>query len=400
MKGKTILSILKLAAGMTLILALLLVTGGTAGQYHVGALGTLICYDCHTIHFSMQHKWESGDAVTPGPPQIVGQELTGDWIGTTGPNEFLLKAPANELCKTCHNGQTFAPDVFGANINASPSQGRETGALNETGANDAGYDTWKGHTLDSTNVPPGYNPALVGWTGTYNATNGLECTNCHLQHGSASVWRNLGPRGFSVAQPTYVISTTNDTTVDVWVNLASYTPGSGNATTFNPYYDRANIFFNRNDATVGSVKTSNRMGTFCARCHATFHGGGGDTLTVGGTPSGGGYEEFLRHPTAQTTIGSLSGGHSTLSRYVGATTKVKVNSDNSGTNGTNGTFTDASPFCETCHKAHGNQNPFGLIFLNRNAASVDEQGGYAGGQTQDTATGYRNLCGQCHGQGN
>ena len=66
-------------------------------------------------------------------------------------------------------------------------------------------------------------------------------------------------------------------------------------------------------------------------------------------------------------------------------------------------WTDAQPGCVSCHKAHGNQNPFGLVFLNRNATSVDEQGGYGTGQTEMAngyGVGYRNLCGQCHSQGN
>ena len=54
----------------------------------------------------------------------------------------------------------------------------------------------------------------------------------------------------------------------------------------------------------------------------------------------------------------------------------------------------------TCHKAHGNQNPFGLVFLDRNATSVGEEGGFGADDTDTSVkTGYRNLCGQCHSQG-
>ena len=393
MRGKTILTIIGLAAGTTLVLALLLVSGGTAGQYHAG--GTLFCYDCHTMHFSQSHNWDGTTPVPTSPPS--GLTSTGNWLSASGPNEKLLKAPANQLCLSCHDGQPFAPDVLGVNGNASPANGREAGALNDQ-ALGAPYETWKGHTLGSTDLPPGYNQTLVGLpSNQYDNTVGLECTSCHLQHGSATVYRNLGPRN-AAFQPTYVLNTTNDTTKDVWINIAStYTGGSGSAATFDPYYSTQNIFFNRNDATVGSLKTSNKIGSFCAACHASFHGGPGDT-TIGGTSSASNLEGFLRHPTAQTTIGAAGaaayGGHSALSRSTGATTKVKVNTtDYTG-------FTNASPLCLTCHKAHGNQNPFGLIFLNRTAASVDEQGGYATGQTADVPTGYRNLCGQCHSQGN
>lgn len=393
MKGKGIFSIIGLVAAVTLVLLLLLVTGGTAGLYHTG--GNLLCSDCHTTHFSMQHTWD-GTLTVPTTPQPGG-----NWLGGTGPNEFLLKLPANELCLSCHSGQTFAPDVLGANANASPTEGRQAGALNQAGLGTP-YETWKGHTLDSTDMPPGYNPAVLGNLYQYDATGGLECTNCHLQHGSAAIYRNLGPRalGTSTNLPTFAIGPSNTLTADVWISYptTTYTAGTGQAANFNPVFDRANIFFNRNDRTLGTTNSSNRVDTMCAACHGNFHGSPGDTNIGGTLPAGNPLEGFLRHPTSKAVIGAAStggyGGHSTLTRYTSATTKVKVYSS------TSPAYTDATPGCVTCHKGHGNENPFGLIFLNRTAASVNEQGGYATGQTQDVATGYRNLCGQCHGQGN
>jgi cytochrome c553 len=283
---------------------------------------------------------------------------------------------------------------MGININSGGTQGRSAGALNDVSGT-APYDTWKGHTLDSTDVPPGFDPVKVGLSATwYTPANGLECINCHTQHGRIEAYRNLGPRALS--PPTYVISTTNDTTKDVWIGIApGYTPNSGSDATFNPYYDNASIQYNRNDATVGTTKTSNKLDTFCAACHGNFHGGPGDIEIGGvGTPA----EEFIRHPTAQVSIGALGGGHSSLSRFVAATAKVKVYTND------HTAYTNTSPGCVSCHKSHGNQNPFGLIFLARNAATVGEEGGYAPG-TSETAPngyqlGYRNLCGQCHGQGN
>ena len=356
----------------------------TAGEWHAG--NNNLCTDCHTMHFSQTHNWD-GTTFVPGTPAPDG-----NWLSATGPNHYLLKAPANQLCLACHDGQTFAPDVMGINANASPTAGRSAGALNDV-AGAAPYSTWKGHTLDSTDVPPGYDPTKVGLSATfYDPTGGLECINCHLQHGALPNYRNLGPRSLPGGVVDYVISTTNDPTKDVWVNLAagSVTPNSGSAATFNPYYDSANVAYNRNDATVGTTKTSNQMDTFCAACHGNFHGGALDS-SIGGGPTG----EFIRHPTAQQTIGSIGGGHSDLPRFVAATTKVKVYSDEAG-------FIDASPGCVSCHKGHGNQNPFGLVFLSRTATSVGEEGGYAAGQTEPAngyQTGYRNLCGQCHRQG-
>lgn len=380
----------RILLAVPLVLALGALTAD-AGEYHAG--NNLLCSDCHTAHFSMQHNWDGTTPVSTTP------QPGGNWLGTSGPNNYLLKAPANQLCADCHDGQTFAPDVVGVNSNAAPSQGRSAGAVNDTTMG-APYNTWKGHTLGDTTSPPGYNPAVVGAPANwYVPGNGLECINCHSQHGSATSYRNLGSYALggaaAAARPTYTINTSNDTTKDVWINLASYTAGSGSAAIFDPYYDNANVSFNRNDGTVGTTQTSNRMDTFCATCHGNFHGGAGDA-GIGATPAA--LDGFIRHPTSAVTIGASGtqgyGGHSSLTRFVANTTKVRVYaSDRAG-------YTDATPGCISCHKAHGNQNPFGLVFLNRNAVSVGEEGGYGTGQTQDIPTAYRNLCGQCHGQGN
>jgi len=360
-----------------------------AGEWHAGT--TNLCTDCHTMHFSMQHNWQGGAVSTTGQPG-------GNWLSTSGPNAFLLKAPANQLCEACHDGQTFAPDVLGANINVAPTQGRGAGALNDD-ALGAPYDAYKGHTLGSTATPPGFNPTAAGvpLTQQYNAANGLECISCHLQHGSATVYRNLGPRT-AAFQPTYVLGTTNDATKDAWINIPSpYTPNTGNAATFNPLYDNASVSFNRTDpaAPAGStLKSSNRLDTFCSACHGDFHGGPADA-NIGATAAA--LDGFIRHPTAQTVIGASGaqgyGGHSSLTRYTGATAKVKVYASDRVA------YTDAVPGCVSCHKSHGNQNPFGLVFLSRTATSVGEEGGFGSAQTQSQQVGYRNLCGQCHGQG-
>jgi hypothetical protein len=398
MKNKTI----ALAAALLALVAM----PALAGEWHSG--GNNVCTDCHTMHFSMQHGF-GGGAVSYGTPTSDG-----NWLGSDlqGPNGFLLKMPVNLLCLTCHDGQTFAPDVLGANTNAMPANGRNAGSLNEVGGID-GRQEWMGHTLDTTNDPPGYNP---NFGVTYDTTAGqLECINCHRQHGSAAVYRNLLPR--SGAQPSYSIGLTRPAnTVDVWINIAApYVAGTGNAATFNPYYATANIFYNRLGTPVSTsglgTTAVNRMERICATCHGDFHGSVGQTFAenpttygqgpggVGGTANASGnFEDFIRHPSGQQ-MGTLGGGHSNMARYQSATTKVKTYSFLD-------TYADAVPGCLACHKAHGNMNPFGLVFLNRDAATVNEEGGYNVGQTPPPpgplqyAMGYRNLCGQCHGQGN
>ena len=375
-----------------------------AGEWHAG--GTNVCTDCHTMHFSMQHNWENGNAPSVNPA------ANGDWLSTSGPNQFLLKAPANQLCAGCHDGQTFAPDVIEVNTNTTGlTQGRSAGALNDL-ASGAPYDQFRGHTLGNTSVPPGFNPTAAGVpvSSQYDPTGGLECISCHLQHGSAAIYRNLGPRSANF-QPTYFMGSANNTTYDVWLNVpfstdanppgpGVYTPNTGNASVFNQIFDSAVVSYNVTNPTppTGSTEqTSNRMDTFCSACHGNFHGGTGD-VNIGGGALGATADGFIRHPTSKQVIGAAtSGGHSALTRFVANTTKVKVYANDRTA------WTDAQPGCVSCHKAHGNQNPFGLVFLNRNATSVDEQGGYGTGQTEMAngyGVGYRNLCGQCHSQGN
>jgi len=114
----------KLTLAITMV-AIIAAVPAFAGEWHAGA--TNVCTDCHTMHFSMQHNWDGTSPVATTP------QAGGNWLGDSGPNERLLKLPANELCLSCHDGQSFAPDVVGVNANAAPTGGRSAGALNETG---------------------------------------------------------------------------------------------------------------------------------------------------------------------------------------------------------------------------------------------------------------------------
>jgi hypothetical protein len=377
-----------------MLVGLLITLSARAGEWHTGT--TNICTDCHSMHFSQQHDWDSNAVPS------TSAASNGNWLPAEGPNPNLLKiADVNALCDACHEGQAMAPDVMGFDSDPLPSQGREAGALNDPSLG-APYEVFKGHTLGSTATPPGYNPVLVGappaW---YDASKGLRCASCHGAHGSPDSYRNLGPEalGPNVAsfRPTYIISTANDTTKDVWIDISpGYTANSGNPATFDHFYDAANVNFNRIDRTVGGRATSNAMDTFCAACHGDFHGGPGDA-NIGGSLAG--MSGFLRHPTSQAAIGLAAAqglsGHSPLSRFAGGTTRLKVYADDRVG------FTDATPGCITCHKAHGNRNPFGLIFMPRNgvvSSTFAEEGFWD--PSLPYQRGYVNLCGQCHDQAN
>lgn len=340
-------------------LAALLLLGGLAstalaGDYHVG--GSLICQDCHVAHGSMQHDYSVG-AFPPFVP-----------IGADAPYEYLLRNEVNELCLTCHNGNSFAPDVFGANGGVAGR--RLAGGLNSADpaklANDAGYEDIDGHSLWSTGTAPG---------GTFTpSSHGLECTNCHAQHGSASQYRNLLNRGdFTGKSLTYAIGT-NDLTKDVFERSAAA-------------YKEADVDYNE------PTTTASAYGNWCGTCHTNFHGSGGDPNM--GAQSGGqtvaGGDPWIRHPVADVNIGASYGTFiSSLARFNSRVNRVKVMDSQGLWDGT-GADNTVTPSCMSCHKSHGNKNGFGLIYLTGDAGgTLTEEGD--GGQ-------YRDLCRQCHTQG-
>lgn len=305
-----------------------------AGEYHQA--GTLNCSDCHTMHYSQTHQYDG--TAGAGTPSLSG-----------GPNANLLRQTGGTLCLACHDGSTAAPDVVGTDTNSTGSGGRQAGALT-TGS--ASYEDYKGHTLTTSSVTPPGGSAMAG---------GLSCANCHAVHGSSS-YRNLN------TTISYQFATAANNSTDVRVNLAAY-PGAGSGMS-GGYYSRNNIFFNELSG------TESPYGDFCAQCHGNFHG----------TANTGASADFTRHPTEAVELNTI--GTATTGRYTTRTNKVQVmKASNSGA------VTDwenANPSCMSCHKAHGNQNPFGLLYMS--TGTVNEQGSSGG-------TAMRDLCGQCHTQG-
>ncbi len=324
-----------------------------AGDYHSGT--TLICSDCHVAHYSQQHALTVGGTFTP--------------LGANGPYESLLRNDVNDLCLTCHDGQSFAPDVFGVNGGGGASP-RRAGALNAAAghkANDAGYDDIDGHTLWSTATAPG---------GTWShATDGLECTDCHSQHGqNAAQYKNLAKSSTSTDKfynknVTYAIGT-NDLTKDVFERSALV-------------YTDANIDYNEPDPTKSA------LGAWCASCHVDFHGSGGAS-NMGGASGGDANHAFpwLRHPQADVNIGQNATYISSLSQFTSHTNRVKVMDSQGLWNGTSADNT-VTPSCMSCHKAHGNKNAFGLIYMTGTGTVTEEGDGGV----------YKDLCKQCHVQG-
>lgn len=320
----------------------------TAGDYHYK--GTLNCNECHVMHGSQQHGYNTDGTGTFTP------------IGGAGPYNWLLRNEPNALCLSCHDNQTFAPDVLEANGGTAPTLGRQAGGLNMH--NTAPYLDADGHTLGSTATAPG---------GTFSNPVGLECIDCHSPHGrggarASNPYRNLYVSGNSMS---YAVAT-NDLTKDVFERSAGGTD----------HYDIGNIDFNE------PKSDSSYYGQFCKACHTNFHGKSTDAnMTAGGAGT-----DWLRHPTADVNI--ASGGSTGL--FNDRLYRVKVMSP-AGDWGTQGTAfgasmpTDLTPSCFSCHKAHGNQRAFGLIYPDSaGVLPIGEEGSGAR---------YRDLCRDCHSRG-
>lgn len=319
-----------------------------AGDYHAGT--QLVCSDCHVMHYSLSHDFNGTD--DPGG-------LSG------GPNPRMLRAPEVELCLTCHDGQSTAPDVFGANTGTDYV--REAGALND-GA-ETNYETWKGHTLGTTDTAPG---------GTWDNADGLDCGDCHGAHNSPSnsardvnghtrvnPWRNLSRRAGG-STDNYTVS------YEVGSNTGEYDVFETDATLgqISTHYSYDNSSLNE------PVTTMSGMGQWCMKCHPDFHG---DSTAANMHDE----SDWLRHPAADADLSEL--GSSKASRWDTLTNHVKVMMDPASTD------TTATPTCTSCHKAHGNQNPFGLIYMSGTGDPTEEG--------DDGTEGIRDLCRQCHSQG-
>ncbi|MCY2958960.1 MAG: hypothetical protein NTY35_02255 [Planctomycetota bacterium] len=342
---------LALAAALVLCAPL-----GLAGDYH--DRGTLECGECHVMHTSPSRI--GGGAPRPGLPS-AGIEV--------GP---LLKKDVNDLCLSCHDDSATAADVLGPNRGRSPLAVREAGSLNRLGGP---QPTSTGHTLGSLDPAPGSNPP---WSAEQEggAGTGLTCLHCHTNHGTPgprSAFRNLRTDA-GRNKPGQGLVTYNDgrpgsydPTADVFVRRARD-------------YDESALDFNEPDA------RDSAMARYCAGCHGDFHGQPGSG-TVGGKRQGASYTQFLRHPAAGVDIGAAGEGWSSERLFASRVNRVKVMSPTANWSAPR---VGVTPTCITCHKAHGNDNAFGLIFRSGRGA-LTENGDTRGGRMED-------LCAQCHDQ--
>jgi hypothetical protein len=343
----------------------------TAGDYHVGTL--LVCSDCHVMHGSAAYA-STADSTGPGSIFIE----PGLRSPTGGPYEYLLRGQTvNNACLTCHDQRTDVADVLGGTTSTSVPNGRAAGALNVGeaghGYTTADYAPETGHSLWSTDPPPG----LVGTNPI--GDEGLECSDCHSVHGNKN-YRNMnlsttsGNRFYNKTV-TYEIGGTT-TNVDVFET--------------HPHdYDNANVNYGE------PSQSANAYGAWCGSCHGEFHGapGASPIAFIAGSDT-----TDVRHPTAGIDISS-----SRVNRWKIPdlpTHRLKLADLSHTWDGTN--LTTMSPSCYTCHKSHGNQNRFGLIFVVPNQASngpTADPTRLASMTEEGDGGRLRDLCRNCHSSG-
>jgi hypothetical protein len=307
------------------------------------------------MHFSQSHGYNAN-----GSGSFVQ-------LGTFGYSPALLRNSVNDLCLSCHDGNVTAPDVLGTiNSGSEPGIVRTAGYLSRYGSGGANH---VGHVLDSLDFAPGSQPS---WNSEVEngPGRGLDCVNCHDPHGApgsgnpfGNQYRNLrsNPGYVKAAYVTYNDQTpgTNDLTRDVFQR----SPKS---------FDESAMDWNEPDPQNSAIAR------WCMGCHTNMHGNanGQQSGPWQGTLGG----PFIDHPVA-----GENADPNMLTRYNLLKNKVKVMSQIGVWNPAG---SDVTPTCVTCHRGHGNGNPFGLIF--RSGTGTPSEDGDSNGHTQ------ADLCAQCH----
>ena len=306
-----------------------------AGLYHTRTVGA--CQDCHKTAPAGQDGALIASLTTPIPQQ-----------------RSFAPSDINQTCLTCHSDRGGQSDGSSVLSSVNGTLVRQAGFLN--GPSGSAH---AGHTLGSTQQAPG---------GTWApGPQGLTCTDCHDPHGEEGQYRNLVLRPGTATEDrpvAYAIGPSNDPRKDIWIRSGS--EGTGK-------YDARNIRFNQ------PQPGRSAYGEWCQGCHSAFHGGSKASNMRGA-------RGWTRHPTADARIGGGLPQHSSFSRYAAISNRVPTMS-------TSGSWPapDNTPSCMSCHKAHGNSNPFGLLYMVGQGQLTE------GGDSQGKA--YVDLCHQCHTQG-
>ncbi len=300
-----------------------------AGDYHNGDL--LVCSDCHVMHASLQHNYQgttAGEGNIPGFP----------W--STAPNAKLLKfADPLDLCISCHDGVANIPDVINADVNGLME--RSAGFFDEPELTSS-----HGHNLGRGLSGPQGSGICMRCHWDFNPDEmRVTCIDCHSPHGNGNPRNLQWPSDPAATPPLALFSAAGAT------GLAKY--------------ERTNVSYGTDDAVTAREVTS-----ICIDCHHAFSGQNYID------PDGNGIHQ--KHPAYDSERNSPNSIDQGLVR--GTTNPTHWN-DGTG-QGFDGTqrvpfvtsgaadYTSAHAvdaaangvFCLSCHKPHGSDNAFGLVW--------------------------------------
>lgn len=293
-------------------------------RFHSGS--TLACSDCHISHASQTHLRD---------PNAPGMNEPVPYVGN--PNPKLLRAgDPLDLCLTCHDGRSFAPDVLNEDANGLAQ--RSAGFFgNPDAVNPHGHDL--GHGL-----PKAPDELCIRCHWGSPDDRKVTCIDCHAPHGNGRA-RNLQWASWPQGTPE--------------LGLFSSPLGSGMAR-----YEAANVSY----GSLGS-EALREVTNICLDCHHVFTGGWYID------PDGNGIHN--RHPSFDSERGSPNTisqgdaqGTTVSSHWVGGTGSgfygtTRVRSVVPGATGyAAGTVVDAGNgvFCLSCHRAHGSDQDFGMVW--------------------------------------
>ncbi len=297
------------------------------GIHHNGE--SLICSDCHVMHASMEHNYEGTTA---------GDGNVESFPWNPAPTAKLLKfGDPLDLCLSCHDGMSGVPDVVDSDVNGlnerSAGHFSAPETMNPRGHN-LGRDLEQGYVYDFC--------ARCHFGGEVT-TASVTCIDCHAMHG------NGNPRNLQ------------------WASNPGNEPPLG---LFNPVgmtgiakYENANVGY----GTAGDISLR-EVTNICIDCHhgimGGFHYGGEDYM--GRHPiydSEGGIINVISQGDAS---GSTNSGHWNDGVGIGFDGTQRVSYLVPGAlDYTSATIVDGSMnsvFCLSCHKAHGSDQAFSLVW--------------------------------------
>lgn len=275
--------------------------------------------------------------------QAYSDDSHDEWHpGATTTYDKLLKyEDVNEICLECHN-EADSKDVYGSTTDTTLNRvsgwfalSSDTAPYAAPLANPYGHDL---HNGDQT--PPGG-----------SATYDLNCASCHEPHGNTN-YRNLKDLAGDGSSAISYATTTNDATKDVFQAKIKK-------------FDVTDVSYNLPDG------ASSHYEQFCVSCHTNVH----SNSSTGG--------DWLKHPTVgyskAYTTGTVSPLKTLGGQPIGGQTEPIVAGQAS---------------CVTCHKAHGSDHTFGLIYDNRTTAALEDSPA-----TPTGSNSIRMTCKHCHDKG-